>query len=114
MLRCLMTRRSKIGVRRSEEFLVGLLFLPGHGMAWHGIAGQALGLDHASLWILSVTEDDHVQLFLFSLPVSIYSYLFLSSKSKTQAGSSLLLVRHLQSNGIDSLLRQLVVYYLKC
>jgi hypothetical protein len=36
-------------------------FLP--GMAWHG--WRALGLDHASLWILSVMEDDFVQLFCF-------------------------------------------------
>jgi len=51
-------------------------------------------------------------LLSLSLPgITILISLFLSSKSKNEVGSSSLLVRHLQSSGIDSLLRRLVVYH---
>ncbi len=79
------------------------------------MVARALGLDDASLWILSVIEDDSVRLFCFLCLWAYYFLsLFLSSESKTQAGSFLLLARHLQSSGIDSLLRRLVVYHLSC
>jgi hypothetical protein len=66
-------------MRRRSKKVLGVLLnhLLDYFSAWHGIAWLAgIGLDHASLWILSVMEDDFVQLFCFP-PVGTFFYISL-------------------------------------